>query len=158
MEKNKPIKLQKIMIMPIVNKSNLVKCTVCKNDHHKMRIQYAYCNNVNCNEKELCPRRTKILTCKKNETENLVRMYTANKHNSNHFKLKQHGISPSVKELIEDIINNYDNRPKRVHIKLQSIKSRVDRMPSLKQVQDFIKNRRKRIGDDNNVEHLNEAI
>jgi hypothetical protein len=50
----------------VINKSNLVTCKICKNHHHKMRLQYEHCNNVNCNETKLCPRQTKILTCKKN--------------------------------------------------------------------------------------------
>ena len=56
------------------------------------------------------------------------------------------------------LIFNYDARPKRLHIKLNKLKRNkkfeFDYMPTLKQIQDFINNRKKKIGDENNLDEL----
>jgi hypothetical protein len=56
----------------------------------------------------------------------------------------QYGITNQVKELLEDLIINYDSKPKRIHIRLnkKKFKKQVDVMPNLKQIQDYLKNRR----------------
>ena len=68
----------------------------------------------------------------------------------------QYGISQMVKEKLEDLICNYDTRPKRLHLKLEKLngkkKIEIDHMPTLKQIQDYINNRRRKIGDNNNLE------
>jgi hypothetical protein len=55
---------------------------------------------------------------------------------------KHFGITPSVKEKIEDLIFSYYSRPKRLHVKLQKLRRKkkfvFDHMPTLKQIQDFI--------------------
>ena len=62
----------------------------------------------------------------------------------------------TVKDKIEDLIYNYDTRPKRIHIKLEKLKLKnkieIERMPTLVQRQDYINNRRRKICDENNLD------
>ena len=58
---------------PVCNrKSQLLKCTICKSQNHKMRVQYGICNNNECNMFEECPRKYKTLTCLK---KNRIKFY-----------------------------------------------------------------------------------
>ena len=138
-------------------KSNLVNCSLCHSRNHKMRYKIGRCNDKNCNKDFQCERQVKILFCQKSEH---VAFYTKDTHNAE-FAIRRphhHGITPSVKEKLEDLIFNYDSRPKRLHLKLEKLrrnkKFKIDHMPTLQQVQDFINNRRKRVGDENNLGDL----
>jgi hypothetical protein len=66
----------------------------------------------------------------------------------------------TVKDKIEDLIYNYDTRPKRIHIKLEKLKLKnkieIERMPTLVQRQDYINNRRRKICDENNLDDFKE--
>jgi hypothetical protein len=144
-----------------IQKSSLVNCSICKSKTHKMRYKLARCNDKTCNNVDACPREVKILYCQKRET---VAYYTKGKHNApyNERRPTHYGITPIVKEKLEDLIFNYDSRPHRLHLKLNKLKEKkkidIDHMPTLKQVQDFISNRKKRIGDSNNMEDLKAFI
>jgi hypothetical protein len=138
-------------------KSSLINCSICKSRNHKMRYKIGRCNDVNCNKDFQCELQVKILTCQKREK---VAYFTKETHNAS-VELRRpnrHGISPSVKEKLEDLIFNYDSRPKRLHIKLNKLKRNkkfeFDYMPTLKQIQSFINNRRQKIGDENNLDDL----
>ena len=138
-------------------KSSLINCSICKTKNHKMRYKTGRCNDKSCNSQIACERRVKILLCQKKER---VVYFTKGEHNSE-FKLRRpthFGISASVKEKIEELICTFDSRPKRLHVKLQKLKSKnkfnFDHMPTLKQIQDYINNRKKKIGDDNNLNEL----
>ena len=106
---------------------------------------------------EICEKRYKTTICQNTKE---IKFYTSGTHNSSSLVYKKHGLTPAVKEIIEDLIHNYDNKPKRLHIRLHKkhILPKVDIMPSLKQVQDYIKNRRAAIGDNNNIDELKEFL
>ena len=126
-----------------------------------MRYKIARCNDKNCNKNFKCERQIKILMCQKKEK---VAYFIKDTHNVD-VELRRphhHGISPSVKEKIEDLIFNYDSRPKRLLLKLEKLrrknKFQFDHMPTLQQVQDYINNRRRRIGDENNLDDLQKFV
>jgi hypothetical protein len=78
-------------------------------------------------------------------------------HNSDKFeRKKRRGLTETVKELIEDVISEYECKPKRIHIKLSNSKyfKYVDVMPELEQIQTYIRYRRKQIGDNNDLDQL----
>jgi hypothetical protein len=87
-------------------------------------------------------------------------LWRVGRHLGDEFQNKQRGISDLAKEAIEDLINNYDTWPHRIHIRLNrpNIKATIDKMPKLKQVQDYINNRKRRIGDHNNLDELEEFV
>ena len=89
-----------------------------------------------------------------------INIFFKEKHNSSKIEIKKHGMSDVVKDLVDDLIYNYDSRPKRIHIRLnkKNYKNKVDFMPTLRQVQDYIANRRKKIGDNNNLEELEKYV
>ena len=91
-----------------IDKSHNVNCTICHSKNHKMKVQYGYCNNEPCNAITPCQRRTKTQIC--------------SQHCSTEFIKKNVGISDCVKGIIDDLIYNYDARPKRIHIRLNKKK------------------------------------
>ena len=115
------------------------------------------CNDNKCNASAACERQIKLIMCQKKER---VAYFTKGDHNAGveARQPKHFGITPSVKEKIEDLIFSYDSRPKRLHVKLQKLRRKkkfvFDHMPTLKQIQDFISNRKKKIGDENNLDEL----
>lgn len=127
------------------------KCTICnKNTQHKMRIQYGKCANENCyQDGNKCQRRYKTLICLKHDNKALQRhqFYICGKHNNNESDNKNRGISSQAKEAIEEIINLYDSRPKRILTKLTNLRTRIElkNMPTLKQIQNFVNNRRRAV-------------
>ena len=114
-------------------KSNLANCTMCDINDHKMRVKYGSCNNIACNAIEICEKRYKTTICQNTKE---IKFYTSGTHNSSSLVYKKHGLTPAVREIIEDLIHNYDNKPKRLHIRLHKkhILPKVDIMPSLKQI------------------------
>jgi hypothetical protein len=93
-----------------------------------------------------------------------VSFYTKGEHTANHADRQPcyYGISENVKEILEDLIYNYDSRPIRLHIQLEKLKRtnkvEIDRMPTLKQVQNYVNNRRRRLGDYNNIDELKKIV
>ena len=110
-------------ITTIAGHSHLTKCTMCPNrGHHNMRVRYLCCGNEACNKNGVeCPRRMKVSICLKRDDPKYqpVNLYSNNvKHNSTIFQYKRHGITETVKELIEVCIYNYTSTPKAIHIRL----------------------------------------
>jgi hypothetical protein len=127
-----------------------------------MRYKIGRCNDNTCNNTdEPCERKVKILYCQKREH---VALYGKGVHRAESKDRipKHHGISETVKEKLEDLICNYDSRPLRLHVKLEKLKRKqkieIDHMPTLKQIQDFVSNRRRKIVDYNNMEELKSLI
>ena len=130
-----------------IQKSQLKKCTICDISDHKMRLQYGSCNNKDCNKIEPCLRRFKLLICmnvKKNVQKHMF--FTYGKHQGKVFRINHRGISDKVKDIIKKLLEKYDFKPKRIYSRLyQEYRKDVDSMPSLKQVQHFMKNRQRRM-------------
>ena len=136
------------------------KCEICMKVH-RMKIQYARCSSSNCLNIDSCGMRYKICTCLDNDEVKYQKrfFYTYGQHNNYLFVRKQRGITRLVKDLIEDVINLYDTKPKRIEMKLYAnYKSEIDVMPTLEQIQTYIKNRRKMIGECNSIDMLNEYV
>lgn len=98
---------------------------------HKMRYCIDKCSNYDCNIAVECPHQHKILKC---ESTGAIRLFQKDIHAGKIFVRRQHGLSETVKELVEELIHNYDCKPKRIHFRLnrQEYIERVDHMPSLK--------------------------
>jgi hypothetical protein len=156
--------LQNFYSMSVYN-GRYTKCEICKTSDHKMRVQYHKCTNPSCYESSLCLKRYVTHICLKSEVEKYRKRQlleiAGEKHNSDTFDVKkQRGLTEKVKELIEELINEYECKPKKIHIKLASSKyfNEVDVMPELEQIQSYIRYRRKLIGDNNDLDHLSEYI
>ena len=89
-----------------------------------MRYKVGRCNYKQCNDSyEACQRQYKILFCEKRET---VAFYTKGEHNAKHEDRRPcyYGISENVKEILEDLIYNYNSRSMRLHLQLEKLKRR----------------------------------
>ena len=121
-------------------RSQLKPCTICTSSNkHKMRTRYGQCNNKDCFANGLeCPKHYNINSCEKSGKMNEI-----GEHSGKNFIRVQYGLSDTVKELVEDFIHNDCYRPKRIHVKLAKKKYRkkFDIMPTLTQIQDYIKNK-----------------
>ena len=86
-----------------------------------MRYKIGRCKDKNCNKDFKCERQVKILLCQQTEH---VAFYTKDTHNAEFVDRNpnHHGITPSVKDKLEDLIFNYDSRPKRLNLKLEKLR------------------------------------
>ena len=130
-----------------IEKSSLINCSICRSRNHKMRYKIGRCNDKLCNLNESCYRQVKILFYQKREH---VAYFIKGQHNAENKERRPnyHGLTKTVKEKIEELIFTCDSRPKRLHIKYKlkrKNKIEIDRMSILKQVQDYINNRRRRM-------------
>ena len=140
-------------------------CTMCEKNKnsHKMKIQYNYCINQDCNKFDACKKEYKTTICMKSEDANFRKhfFYQIGVHNSIQLhKEKPRGISTQTKDVIEEIIHEFDCKPKNIHLKLLKplYKSRIDIYPDLSQIQNYIKYRRYKMGDNNRIDDLNEYV
>ena len=92
-------------------------CKVCKRLSKSSDHDYIYklgeCVNIRCNENEKCTHRIHIACC---SASGKTYLYKRDQHNSLSFHSNVHGITLIVKNLIEDLIYNYDSRPKRIAV------------------------------------------
>jgi hypothetical protein len=143
--------------------NNSKNCTICKNKPvfkvHKMRVRYGWCSSKLCNKDEECPFKYREITCLQ---DNCIYLSTLGEH-SNHEsvdKEKKHGIHQVIKPIIEEIIHRCNiSRPKRVHIKLHDKefeKIAKSIMPTLQQIENYIKYRRKLIRENSSTAELKE--
>ncbi|CAF1102051.1 unnamed protein product [Brachionus calyciflorus] len=136
----------------------------CKKADHKMKVQYCYCSNQACFiNNENCPRLYKVHICLKSNDPVIQKtsIYSLNKHASSECSKKNvRGITPAVKELVETLIGDYNIRPFKIWMKLQKSKyaDKIDVMPTLIQIQTYIKYRRQKLGDTHNLSEIKEAI
>lgn len=120
-----------------------------------MRVRYGYCNSIGCNEKGICPFMIRIIKC-----SNLNYQYSeAYKHAAEPIETEviKRGITDGVKLLIEDLVFERGVvRPKKIEIKLKSskLKELVDTMPTLLQIQSYIKYKRSQQGDNNSLDDV----
>ena len=89
------------------------KCDICKTSSHKMKVQYHRCNNppccIDCNH---CLKRYVTYTCMLSDVEKLQKRQLLEvldeKHNATQIVTKQRGLSQTVKDLIEELISEYE--------------------------------------------------
>jgi hypothetical protein len=124
-------------------------CNMCHGMIHKMKTSYYICSNKPCLEIDICPVQYKTTTCLKNkdpERQKLKLLKLKGKdHNSTEKENKVRGLTEKVKQAIEDIINDYDAKPKRIFIRLTTkdkYKDIIDIKPTLLQIQNYINYRR----------------
>ena len=74
--------------------------------------------------------------------------------------MSRRGITTKVKLLIEKILSKSETKPKKIYNQLKRKRyfTKVDRMPSLLQIQYFIKYKRKQMGDNENIQELKNYI
>jgi len=119
-------------------------CKMCNSQSHKMNSQYCICTNKPCLDIGVCPAKYKITTCLKHDEVDLQKIkffkLKDKDHNSDEIQVQTRGLSEKVKELIEDVINDYDSKPKRLFIRLSTkkkYKKQIDIQPTLVQIQNF---------------------
>lgn len=66
------------------------------------------------------PFRTKLCICLKHRDRLIQKhvLYTFDRHKSDSFVNVCRGLIEKAKECVEDLIYNYDTKPKRIHIRL----------------------------------------
>ena len=143
------------------NKDNCTKCD--HRESHKMSSIYLIFNNPECKMKCLveykalkCPKKDKFIIMKLNDHEEPIEQ--------REFSTKR-GVTPRVKELIEKLIFEYDiGMPKKIHMKIHNKykktieKTQGENLPTLGQIQDFVRNLRRKLGDTNNIERVKSNI
>ena len=161
-DKFKPYANMKLLASIV--RHNHVNCTKC--DHsvsHKMDSIYLICNNASCEGKCLveykaykCPKHNVYIIMKLNEHEEEL--------DQRDFTTKR-GITPRVKRLLENLIYEYDiGMPKKLHMKcLTKYKEKIEActseaMPTLIQIQDYVRNLRRKLGDTNNIEDIKKYV
>ena len=94
---------------------NQEKCSCYKRDgksfDHKWSIKQGICANNDCHLYSVCPKRVKIETCSKSGKTDLFQI---GDHNSEKFLPYNYGMSKKTKTIVDDLIYNYDSRPKRI--------------------------------------------
>ena len=127
-----------------IDHSKYTNCNLCeKGSIHKMKTQFAHCSNPSCLEEGyLCEKQYKINTCLKSDDKYFQKrfVYTLGIQNIDIVEKKNRGLTDQVKNMIEEIIQQFELKAKRIHMKL--LISEVDVMPSLKQVQRYLKYKR----------------
>lgn len=136
-------------------------CSLCSRRSHKMRIKYGNCTDEQCNKESDCPVQYRHRQCEKHSSK--VTLETVFKHNCsqlNHIDFKHpvrtdqvrkqkyiFSMTELVKSKIEDLVTEGGvTKPSEVRLLLLR-DSDIDRasMPSLKQLQNYLCYRRKKI-------------
>jgi hypothetical protein len=131
---------------------NHPNCTICPKTgatRHKMNVSYLNCTNENCSD-GTCKCEGKILSC---ELSKSYVFYILNEHATPGSKCKQRGLTNAVKELIENIIHT-KNITKPSLLRHQLVLRRVNPIPELKSIQNYISYRRSLLGDTNLVDDV----
>ena len=105
-----------------------VKCQLCTHSSHKMSVQRAMCSNSACKADSNCPKQYKLLTRLKGDAiqkKFKCELYSSGKHNSKVIVKETIGINSNVKKIIEDVISEYDTKPKRIHVKLHKKRFKI---------------------------------
>jgi hypothetical protein len=123
---------------------------------HDMRRRYASCINEKCLVNGKCARQYKILSCSTGK----ISLYEFGEHTTEILELartQKIGCSKQAKEKIEECLANHLIKPKQIHVKLSEEPNWKD-MPTLLQVQTFVKNRLNQMGNTDNMEELKEYL
>ena len=60
-------------------------------------------------------------------------------------------MSDKVKKFVDELICNYDSRPQRIRLNRKNYKKKIDFMPTYRQIASFLNNRRKTLGEKNDI-------
>ena len=136
--------------------SNLNNCTICsENDIHKMRAIYPFCRCC-----PNCPARYLILKCLKTQSIIVkgVNVHPPSADNTNKVEIAKKGIKPKFKEIIEELIYRNISKPFKVYQEILLNHYNDRSRPNLVQIQNYLKYRRKRHGDVNSIEGLEDYV
>ena len=138
-----------------IDKKNDVKCKLCyeNTDNHKMHYRTRMCSSSTCNQDKIFEFQYKTLTCIKSNWK--LHLYSLNQHNVgdniNQTEDKHYKICDQAKEAIETLIYDKDIfYPLKIFNALK--KEMIVIQPTLSQVQNYIKYRRRKLGDENSIE------
>ncbi len=139
-------------------------CNICHGKIHKMKTYYN-CSNKPCLEIDSCPVQYKTTTCLKNQDTDTQKIklfkLKGKDHKSTEIENKVRGLSEKFKQAIEDIVNDYDAKPKRIFIRLTTkdkYKDIIDIKPTLLQIQNYINYRRGQIGNNNYIPDIKNFV
>ena len=143
---------QENQLCAMVDKNNKTKCTVCNSnsDSHKTENILLVCNSSACNAVDLCNVRYKVNHCL---TSQKYAFYRLDYHEVELelVYVKTRGMTTKVKTLIRSLMFDFDiTMSTKIEKKLHNkYKKNIDsdsneRMPVLKQIQNFVKNLRKK--------------
>jgi hypothetical protein len=121
-----------------------------------MIYQLRSCSFAECNDSKECTYRNKILKCCRTKK---IHLYSLHSHNipERSKSDRNHGLTNVVKELIEQLIFEKNiSRPKKLLVELGANKE--IEMPSMDQIRNFLKYRRLKLGDSNNMEGVEEFV
>ena len=93
-----------------------------------MLVQRAVCSNSACKADSNYPKQYKVLACLKGNADQKkfkCEFYSSGKHNSKVIVKETIGINSNVKKIIEDVISEYDTKPKRIHDKLHKKRFKI---------------------------------
>ncbi len=78
-----------------VYNTNKVKCQICINQNHTMRVQYISCVNEDCEENDVkCPKRYKLNTCQReSDSPKISILYESGLHHGTLNSKNQRGIT-----------------------------------------------------------------
>jgi hypothetical protein len=135
----------------IEHSKKLKYCDVCS-ENHEMKRQYANCNNEGCLAVSKCGKQFKILICL---TSSRVQLHVVGEHTAKVVvNVEKHrGCTYEAKEKNEECIRNHLVKPKEIHVKLSAELS-YGPLPTLLQVQTYVKNRRNAMGNNDNINEL----
>ena len=132
-----------------VYKSNKVtNCHICNQSDCEMKVQFIFCASEFCNKSSTptCPCRYKIEVCDKLQTIYFSKAFEHfYQHSTRRDNMKRHGLSAQAKEIAEQIIFHHGiTKPTRIQSTMnEKFKDLIDHMPTLKQIQNYVKTRRK---------------
>ena len=135
-------------------------CQMCHIKSHKMKTQYGICSNKPCLESGICPVEYKATTCLKYNDKQIqkINLYSLDiDHKSDEIEKHVRGLTDTVKEIVEEIIHDYDAKPKRIFIRLttkKKYKYKIDFRPMLSQVQTYISYRRRQVSNNNSISEI----
>jgi len=143
----------------IVSKSNKVNCGICNSNGHKMRIQYRICSLPSCNRK--CDTKYSLAKCLQ---DSKYQLGVINEHVDveSQSQALTRGMTPLCKEAIESILNEKNIKiPNRIYIELVNYnneKYHLNTIPNLSKIQNYIKYRRLKNGDVNNIDGVSDFV
>ena len=147
----------------VVDYHNKPNCNCCNQSGlpHKMSNMLLSCKNELCNKDRLCNVRYKINKC---ENKEIYHLYQLNEHEENIKPVgKKHGIQNKIKDYINDLITEKNiSMPKKIQIKLSGKKYKEkiekDELPSLEQIQNYVKYLKRQVFDHNKRSEVNNFI
>lgn len=137
-------------------------CSVCdpNTNGHTMIYRIRKCASVKCAKMEPCKFKYLELTCRMNFTTHISSLYSHNRTDDVEVESDDHyGIHELVKKQIENIIHERGYLyPLKIEMALKKLDIIPELMPSITQIKSFIKRRRVQLGDNNNIEGVQEFI